>query len=96
MNPEENYNVIVEGLTSFTNDYLIPCLMLIASIVFVVLAIVNGIRYAKATQEEDKQKAKKNLIGMVIGVAVCVAGVWLMPLLFNFFKSLFVAAPISG
>lgn len=83
------YDAIVDRLLSVFNDYLVPSLMVIATCVFVVLAIINGIRYAKATQEEDKQKAKKNIIGMIVGAAVCVGGIWLMPLIFKFLVAAF-------
>lgn len=91
---DPNIQNIQDQLLTFVNDTVIPVLMVMASCVFAILAIINGIKYAKAAQEEDKQKAKKNIIGLLIGCAVCVGGVWLMPVLFEALARAFPAGRI--
>lgn len=83
------YNSMIEPLVAFFNTYLVPTLMTIAAAVFLVLGIINGIRMAKASTDEDKTKAKKALIGMAVGMVVCVASIWLAPLLMNFLMTVF-------
>lgn len=77
---------ITTAITSFFSDVFIPVAMLIATVVLIAYGIINAIRYAKAGSDEEKQKAKKNIIGIVIGAAVCVASIWLIPLIINLFS----------
>ena len=90
MNTGENqYQNMIEPLVNFFNSYLVPTLLTIAAAVFLVLGIINGIRMAKASTDEEKTKAKKALIGQFIGMVICVVSIWLAPLLMNFLMSVF-------
>lgn len=84
-----DYNQMTQALLNFFNGYLIPTLMTIAAGTFLVLGIINGIRWAKATTDEEKVKARKAVIGLGIGVAISIISIWLIPYLVNFFGSLF-------
>ena len=86
---------MIEPLVEFFNAYLIPTLFTIAAAVFLVLGIINGIRMAKASTDEEKTKAKKALIGELIGMVVCVVSVWLAPLLMDFLMSVFSNGELS-
>ena len=57
--------------------------MTVATVVLVIMGIVTGINMAKASTEEEKSKAKKNLIGILLGAAVCIASIWLIPLIID-------------
>lgn len=83
------YSTINMKLLELFNSYIIPGLMTVASVVLVVLGIVNGIRVAKASTEEEKTKAKKNIIGLLIGAIVCVASIWLIPLIIELATGIF-------
>lgn len=85
-----DYNNMTNALLSFFNDYLIPSIMTIASAVFLVLGILAGIRWAKATTDEEKTKAKKSVIGLGIGLAISVVSIWLIPYLLNFLSGIFL------
>lgn len=80
---------MIGQLVTFFNSYLIPTLLTIAAGVFLVLGIINGIRMAKASTDEEKTKAKKALIGQLLGMVVCVVSIWLAPLLMNFLMTVF-------
>lgn len=83
------YGEMMEALKVFFNNYVVSTLFVIATAVFLVLGIINGIRMAKATTDEEKTKAKKALIGQLIGMIVCFASVWLAPLLIELLQTLF-------
>ncbi|MBO5416762.1 MAG: hypothetical protein J6A83_09055 [Clostridia bacterium] len=90
MNAGNNqYQNMIGQLVTFFNSYLIPTLLTIAAGVFLVLGIINGIRMAKASTDEEKTKAKKALIGQLLGMVVCVVSIWLAPLLMNFLMTVF-------
>lgn len=85
-----DYNTMTQTLLTFFNQYLIPSLMTIASAVFLVLGIINGIRWAKAVTDEEKVKAKKAVIGLGIGLVISVVSIWLIPYLLNFLSTIFM------
>lgn len=78
-----NYETIETGILGIVNTYVIPALMTVATVVLVIMGIVTGINMAKASTEEEKSKAKKNLIGILLGAAVCIASIWLIPLIID-------------
>lgn len=78
-------DTILTAIREFFNEIFIPVAMLIVTVVLVGYGIVNAVKYVKADSDEGKQKAKKNIIGVVIGAAVSVASIWLIPLLINLF-----------
>ena len=93
------YDEINNKILDLFNTYIIPTLMTAAAIILVILGIVNGIRMAKAQTEEEKTKAKKNLIGLLAGAIICVASIWLIPLIIDLCLGVFpanggVSAPI--
>ena len=75
---------LTEPLIAVFNHYVVPVMLAIASAVFVALAIINGIHMAKASTDEEKTKAKKALFGLLVGVIITVAGIWLIPELLDF------------
>lgn len=94
-NVDGNYDNIMQPILEAFNSYVIPALMIMATIVLVVFGVINGIRLAKSSQEEEKQKAKKNIIGLLLGALVCVGSIWLLPLLIDLISSLFPYTGIS-
>ena len=87
---DQQYGAMMKALIDFFNNFLIPTLLTIASGVFLVLIIINGIRMARASTDEEKTKAKKALIGQAIGMVVCFVGVWLVPAFVEFLQAVFV------
>lgn len=83
------YTEMMSALKEFFNNYVISTLFLIATAVFLYLGIKNGISIAKITTDEEKTKAKRALIGQIIGMIVCFASVWLAPLLIELLQTLF-------
>lgn len=91
----QTYDEINSKVLELFNDYIIPALMTCAAIVLVVFGIVNGVRMAKAQTEEEKTKAKKNLIGLIVGAIACVASIWLIPLIIELSLGVFGTKQIS-
>lgn len=87
---------ITEKVTKLVNSYLIPLLMTVATIVLVIFGIINGIRLAKASTDEEKTKVKKNLIGIILGAIICVASIWLIPLIINIAMGTFPTNGLVG
>ena len=78
------------------NSYVIPLLLTVATAILIIFGIINGIRLAKASTDEEKTKAKKNLIGIVFGAVVCVASIWLIPLIINIALGVFPTTGLVG
>lgn len=57
--------------------------MTLVSIVALIMGILNCVKYFKATEEEARAKAKKNLIGWFIGLVFAFAMIWLLPMLLD-------------
>ena len=87
---------ITDQVTLLMNSYVIPLMMTVATIVLVIFGIINGIRIAKASTDEEKTKAKKNLIGIVLGAFICVASIWLIPLIINIAIGVFPTNNLVG
>lgn len=85
-----DYSNMTNTMVSVFNDYVIPSIMTIASAVFLVLGIIAGIRWAKATTDEEKTKAKKSVIGLGVGLTISVVSIWLIPYLLNFLSGVFL------
>lgn len=92
--PDSIMDTINTQLLTLFNTYIIPALMTVATVVLVVLGIVNGVHMAKASTEEEKTKAKKNHIGLLAGAVICVAAIWLIPLIIQL--ALGVFNPANG
>ena len=86
---DNEYNNMMGTLLGFFNNFLIPTLLTIATGVFLVLIIINGIKIARASTDEEKTKAKKALIGQVVGMLVCFVGIWLVPAFIDFLAAVF-------
>lgn len=87
---------ITTQVTQLVNKYVIPLMMTVATIILVIFGIINGIRLAKASTDEEKTKAKKNLIGIVLGAIVCVASIWVIPLIINIALGVFPSTGLVG
>ena len=79
---------LLEPLKNLFNDAIVPALLIIATAVFLVLGIINGIRMAKATTDEEKTKARNALIGLLIGIIITIAALVLIPLLIDYLKTI--------
>lgn len=77
---------LLEPLKDLFNEAIVPTLLVIATAVFLVLGIINGIRMAKATTDEEKTKARNALIGLLIGIIITIAALVLIPLLIDYLK----------
>ena len=87
---------ISNKVMELVNTYVIPLLLTVATAILIIFGIINGIRLAKASTDEEKTKAKKNLIGIVIGAVVCVASIWLIPLIINIALGVFPTTGLVG
>lgn len=93
---EDAYDQIESTTLSLINDYVIPALMTVLAVVAAVFLIINIIRIIKSNSEEERMKAKKNLIWCGVGVVLAIAGIWVLPLLINLAKDVFVGTTIGG
>lgn len=94
--PDAASSEITNQVTLLVNKYVIPLMMTVATIILVIFGIINGIRLAKASTDEEKTKAKKNLIGIVLGAIICVASIWLIPLIINIALGVFPTTGLVG
>lgn len=65
-------------------DQFLPVAMILLGLVGSIYAIVVGVRYAKAENEEQKNEAKKKLINAAIGILI---GLILMITMWAFLKN---------
>lgn len=93
---EDAYETIESTTLSLINNYVIPALMTVLAVVAAVFLIINIIRIIKSNSEEERMKAKKNLIWCGVGVVLAIAGIWVLPLLINLAKDVFVGTTING
>lgn len=93
--PGSTYDTITEQVLDLVNTYIIPGLMTAVTIVLVIVGIVTGVQLAKAASEEEKTKAKKRLLGLGLGIVVCVASIWLIPLLIDLLAGIFTNGGIN-
>lgn len=90
------YDSAIGSIADFANSYVFPLLLTIAIAVFMVLGIINGIKFAKAGTDEERVKAKKSLIYLVIGVVITMASIWLFDSLSEFLMAVFeVSEPVQ-
>lgn len=92
---EQKYNDMVKQVLYIINRYVVRACLLVATIVFLIFGIINAVKFSKATEEEARQKAKKNLIGWFVGVILTFAMIWLLPLLFDFLIDLLPGAGLT-
>ena len=64
--------------------WLLPVIMIVLGIAGIIFAIVLGVNYAKAENAEQKDEAKKRLIGAVVGIVITIVAV---ALIFVFIKN---------
>lgn len=81
---EQKFNDMVKQVLFIINNYVVRGIIIVATVVFLIMGVLNGIKFSKSTEEEARQKAKKNLIGWAIGVAFTFAMIWLLPMFFEF------------
>ena len=65
-------------------EWLLPVIMIVLGIAGIVFAIVLGVNYAKAENAEQKDEAKKRLIGAVVGILITIIA---LVLIFVFIKN---------
>lgn len=93
---DEAYDTIETTTLTLINEYVIPALMTVLAVVAAVFLIINIIRIIKSNSEEERMKAKKNLIWCGVGVVLAVAGIWVLPLLINLAKDVFAGTTLGG
>lgn len=86
-------DAMINDILNIVNNYVIRGLLIIGVCVFAVYFIINCIKYGKAEPGEEKQKAKKGLIGTGIGLIAMFACVWLLPAFIDFLIQLM---PFNG
>lgn len=87
---------ITDKIRLMLNGYVIPLLLTVATAILIVFGIMNGIRLAKSSTDEEKTKTKKNLIGIGLGAIICVASIWLIPLIINIALGVFPTSGLVG
>ena len=92
----ETYETINDQTLNFVNSYIIPSLMTVLAVVAAVFLVVNVIRIIKSSAEEERAKAKKNLIWCVAGVVVAIAGIWLIPYIIKLASQSFSTGAITA
>lgn len=90
---EDKFSDIKSNIFYVVNKFIIPALMTLVSIVALIMGILNCVKYFKATEEEARAKAKKNLIGWFIGLVFAFAMIWLLPMFLDLLVELM---PSSG
>ena len=79
-------DTLLKPLKDLFNDAVVPTLLVVATAVFLILGIINGIRMAKATTDEEKTKARNALLGLLLGVIITIAALVLIPTLIAYLK----------
>lgn len=86
---DTGFDEITSKILDVVNLYLIPILLSAATSIFVIWAIIVGIKMAKVSAEEEKVKVKKQLIGIIAGACVSFAAVFVLPLLTTWLATVF-------
>lgn len=100
-NPSDNteanqkFNDMVKQVLYIINSYVVRGIIIVATVVFLIMGVLNGVKFSKSTEEEARQKAKKNLIGWGIGVVLTFAMIWVLPMFFEFLIDLMPGSGLS-
>ena len=82
-----------EVTTTVTNvlKIILPFIFTVITLVGVVYCIILGVNYAKAEKTEDREEAKKRLVGAIVGFGIAIVASAIMWLLagLNVFDGLF-------
>lgn len=81
---DQQFNSMVSDVLTIVNNYVVRGALIIGCLIIAVCVIINAIKFSKAEDGEPKTKAKKNLIGCIIGLVAMFAAIWLLPMFINF------------
>ena len=79
-------------------NIILPVLMSVILVLAMFYGITLGVKYAKAEEEEDKKKARGQLINVIVGVLIAVLFVAIVQVVLNqnFVKDLFWRATYTS
>lgn len=82
---ETEKNLVNKAFESFTNivNIILPVLMSVLLVVGMFFGIQLGVKYAKAEEEDDKKKARGQLINVIVGVLIAIVFVAIVQIVLN-------------
>ena len=85
--------VIAESYNTFIGivNIVLPILMSVLLVLGMFYGIQIGVKYAKAEEDDEKKKAKGQLINVVVGVVIAIVFIAIIEIILNmnFVKELF-------
>lgn len=84
-NHETEKNLVNKAFKSFTDivNIILPVLMSVLLVIGMFFGIQLGVKYAKAEEDDDKKKARGQLINVIVGVLIAVIFVAIVQVVLN-------------